>query len=792
MAFKIAARTILQLGGELISSDAVALYELIKNAFDAGSKAGVKIEVFVRLPSWPGEWPQRLTDLEQLAHKSSAGSSTNLKDQLNLLKTDLLSALDSTVPGAPDCAERLGAAKDAAALRAAAEQANEIIISDTGHGMSKADLNEVYLTIGTRYRLEEKQSQQQSGHGKERAILGEKGLGRLSVMRLGQRVQVNTTRAGEGHWNRLDIDWSRFSHDSDAMVGDIEVEPFTGESKENREQQGTSISISALNARWMKGNLLAFARNEAAKFNSPFESEKRYRIILRYNGEIIPLLDFDRMVLNNCHAYVSAEFNLENGEPVLRGHVDYRQEKREKPFLIEGAHLLSVAGEEQIPAELADLRSLGRFKMEAFWFNRRLLQKKEDGGFSIGQIVNEWSGGLMVFRDGFRVLPYGDQSDDWLDLDKKALASQGYKVNRKQLIGRVDVSSIINPALTDQTNREGLRETPQKKALVQILKHILEVELRRFLNEVDNEERARLRLSFDVLGERVAKEKNSLRRNLTALRRRHPETPEEQLLFAEIDNAVDSLEQMMEEAQTLADEFERGRSQVIHLAGLGLMVEFLAHELNRATQHALETLADGKNSGRPLSASGLQNLELQLKTLQKRLSSLDPATISGRNRKERFNIANLVQQVLDGHSAEFDRHHISVAPVVVLPRPKAIEVTMVKGMVVQVFENLISNSVYWLKQEQRIRRAFSAKIIVELDADDHALRVTDNGPGVAKDIAEDIFKPFFTTKPPGAGKGLGLYISREIAHYHKAELLLSDEHRIHADKYNTFVLTLPK
>jgi signal transduction histidine kinase len=171
--------------------------------------------------------------------------------------------------------------------------------------------------------------------------------------------------------------------------------------------------------------------------------------------------------------------------------------------------------------------------------------------------------------------------------------------------------------------------------------------------------------------------------------------------------------------------------------------------------------------------------------------TLDPATTSGRNRKERFDIALLAQQTLDGHSAEFERHSIKAAPVVVLPRSRPAEVSMVKGMVVQVLENLISNSVYWLKQEQRIRPKFDARIDIEVDTHARELRVTDNGPGVSDGDAEHIFKPFFTRKPPGEGKGLGLYISREIAHYHKAELLLSDERRINSKKRNTFVLTLP-
>jgi signal transduction histidine kinase len=181
------------------------------------------------------------------------------------------------------------------------------------------------------------------------------------------------------------------------------------------------------------------------------------------------------------------------------------------------------------------------------------------------------------------------------------------------------------------------------------------------------------------------------------------------MLFKGIDEAVNSLEHLMEEAQELADEFERGRSQMIHLAGLGLMVEFLAHELNRATQYALGTLAEGKKSTRPLSLQAMQNLELQLKTLQMRLSTLDPATTSGRNRKERFDTALLAQQTLDSHSAEFERHSIKPSPVVVLPRSRPVEVSMVKGMVIQVLENLISNSVYWLKQEQRIRPKFNAR-----------------------------------------------------------------------------------
>lgn len=786
MTFKITARTLLHLGAELISSDAVALYELIKNAFDANSLKGVQVGVTVRLPSWPGEWPAQIAKLSPESPKDSSKREAYVTELENL-KRSLLDKLDATAPGVETCATEIRSALNGAMLRTAAEAANEIVIRDTGHGMSRDDLNDVYLTIGTRYRRKEREAITQSGRQPERPILGEKGLGRLAVMRLGQRLRVETTQAQESHWNVLEIDWSRFSHDSDELVGDVQIEPQNGAPKKAHEVQGTAIIVRALNANWTKSRLKGFADVEAAKFNSPFEPEKRYRITLCYNDEIIPLLDFDRMILNNCHAYASAAFGIEEEGPCLRGRVDYRAQKKDRTFAISGATLLSISKATSIEV----LRSLGPFTMEVFWFNRRLLQKKEVSGHSIGEIINLWSGGLMVFRDGFRVLPYGDEGDDWLHMDPKAYSSSGFKVNRKQIIGRVSISVLQNPALTDQTNREGLRETPEKQALVNILRHILDDELRQFLNVVDNEERTRLRLSFDEVGERLAKEKQSLRKNLAELRRRRSETPEEQLIFKGIDEAVDSLENMMEEAQALADEFERGRSQVIHLAGLGLMVEFLAHELNRATQHALGTLADGRGGG-GLSPSAIQHLELQLKTLQKRLSSLDPTTTSGRNRKQTFDIAVLAQQVLDGHAAELQRHGITAHPVRVLPREQPVEVKMVKGMVIQVLENLLSNSVYWLKQQRRVERGFAPEIIIEVDADEQLLRVTDNGPGVSEEDAEHLFKPFFTRKPPGEGKGLGLYISREIAHYHQATLELSVERRIHANRRNTFVLTLPK
>jgi len=58
-----------------------------------------------------------------------------------------------------------------------------------------------------------------------------------------------------------------------------------------------------------------------------------------------------------------------------------------------------------------------------YWFNRQALEASEEVGLGDKQearrMVNTWSGRLMLFRDGSRVIPYGSPNDDWLDLDER-------------------------------------------------------------------------------------------------------------------------------------------------------------------------------------------------------------------------------------------------------------------------------------------------------------------------------------------------------------------------------------
>jgi signal transduction histidine kinase len=223
-----------------------------------------------------------------------------------------------------------------------------------------------------------------------------------------------------------------------------------------------------------------------------------------------------------------------------------------------------------------------------------------------------------------------------------------------------------------------------------------------------------------------------------------------------------------------------------------MMVEIVAHELNRATEHTLATLAEASPASLDAGTSSLLGtLQSQLTTLQKRLKILDPLGTAARQVKETFDLIAWVEQIMASHEAQFQRHTIRSSVTVEPHRPKGgFSVHMVKGMIVQILENVLSNSVYWLKQQRKLDRAFKPRIEVVVKPKSRELFITDNGPGVDPERKEEIFQPFVTSKPPGEGKGLGLYIAREIATYHNAALFLANERTVHRNRLNTFVLTL--
>ncbi|MBF0556131.1 MAG: sensor histidine kinase [Nitrospirae bacterium] len=792
MSFKVAARTILMLGAELISSDGIAFYELIKNAFDARSK-DVDISVVERLPY------MKYKEFKKIIHDQPVVTKRFIDTQ----KESISSAIKSGTPYKDKFIEELKLTDSMGTLLNVLDNTNYIEIKDTGQGMSFEHLEEVYLTIGTRFRyIERKKLQEKYSNNNEenndneiKPILGEKGVGRLSVMRLGDRLKVRTKKKGEIFWNFINIDWTVFSHEEDTLIHEIDVSPYKRRTSIDIGASGTIITIYALKSCWSKEKIEDITKEVLRKLTDPFSPKKRYPFKIEYNGEEIRVKRFDNLLYDLAHAKVNAEFRIDKEiDPHLTGTIEYWPTAKDKKG---NSYKHSIDFNYDNLKSICNLvspdvlKSLGPFDLTLFWFNRRRILGLEGIGNQkeLREMINDWAGGLMLYRDGFRVMPYGYKDDDWLDLDKKALGWGGFKVNRRQIVGKVDISFIKNPMLIDQTNREGLVDNDEKEAMITMLKQVL-LSFKTFLDRIDREIKIEEGVSLKTLESKFEVEEREINEQLNMLIDEF-NIPKNNSVLKAIYNTIYKIRDLLNKAKDLADMHEEDRTKYLHLAGVGLMAEILAHELNRASGNLISTLKDiPKTELTDTLKNHLDTFSSQLKTLQKRLKIIDPLSTRGRQVKETFNLVSWVNDIMTTHEAQFKRHGIKYNLLVKPSAKSELKITAVKGMIVQILENLISNSIYWLNDYKKDLKYFEPKITIVIDTNSAILYFSDNGPGIRQEHGEDIFLPFFSLKPFKIGRGLGLYISKEIATYNSASLYLSKEDINDSNKLSTFILEL--
>jgi signal transduction histidine kinase len=220
-------------------------------------------------------------------------------------------------------------------------------------------------------------------------------------------------------------------------------------------------------------------------------------------------------------------------------------------------------------------------------------------------------------------------------------------------------------------------------------------------------------------------------------------------------------------------------------------LEILGHELHRITNRTLESVRATDISGvSPKVRASLKIVETQLKTLEKRLRILDPLATPGRQRKEDFDLVEFVESVIEDHQPQFDRHEVRIDFRVRPDAKSNLRITAVKGMFVQILENLISNSLYWFRMERKQTPDFKPEIRIVVDVKAKRLTFEDNGPGVPEHRKDRVFEPFYTTKSAKTARGLGLYISRELAKYHGARLFLDSRKTGDPPALHTFVLEI--
>ncbi|WP_241073224.1 sensor histidine kinase [Achromobacter insuavis] len=780
--FRITARTVLELGSELISSDIIAFYELIKNGFDAGTKSGVEIHFNIVLRR------NHYLSTRERALKPQSFSRELVEETIKRLNpeaaTPLLELARRRLLSAKNVDQFLSALDDVYGL-------SDITIADTGSGMSLTGLLDNFLVIGTASRKRDVDIALKRGDAKS-PYLGEKGIGRLSAMRLGDKLRVETATIADQVLNELVIDWSEFSS-IDAMLSDIKVQPKVCGPKPSPSWSGTRIQVGALAEDWTKARVKKMAEYDFARLTDPFNDPKRRpRVALFWNGERLDIPWMEKALLNASHASIKGEYAIEDGAPELRcdlvaSNLGFEHPKESESSVVRSLDLqaLLVGNERELPASA--MTSIGPFKFEMYWFNRRLLSRIEGIGDlkAVRNLQERWSG-ILLFRDGFRVFPYGDDDDDWLGLDRKALRRSGYTLNKTQFIGRVEISRSNNPQLVDQTNREGLRETSEQHVLIEILQYAIQDQLFRFMKHVEGQYKgqkldlAETKLEVDDLNKRA-------RSAITTLRKLAPQATAE---VETLQQALLEFSEFADKARQRIEEVERQSKQMVEMAGVGLMVEIVAHELARVSENALHNIESLRTKAAPPDIqSKLASLRDQMLSLSKRIRVLDPLSVSGRQTNETFDLYQLIHETLTAHEAQFARHNISIS----LPKDtKPVKIRAVKGMVIQILENLISNSKYWMDMRASREPGYKPRISIDVLDNPPTIVYSDNGPGIAPENRERVFRSFFSLKEKQKRRGLGLFIGRECAEYLGATLTLDETPAKDTGRLNRFILELPR
>lgn len=784
--FQVLARTLTHLGSELITSDAIAIYELIKNAIDARSKnVNVLFSTLFnqnRIDEYYLKWICLLTtedwkdiiveDLEELISRHQVKSLISDEDNeiINKIK-------QSTTP------------KDAAELLL---QVNYIQVSDSGSGMTRKDLESIFLTLGTNSRFDKDVEGQ--------PYLGNKGIGRISMMRLGNYAKVTSWTIDQKPFC-IDFDWRKFE-DPNIYLEDISLDAEEVETKP-KTPSGTIIKIMNLKGFWTKYDIISrIIDGFLRKLRNPFDCNPfNFPIHIYYNGyserDRLPVRALDRDLWNLAQRTVVMNFDP-NDTNFLRIDIkDESQLDRHIPYASTNEMLLH-----NLDCEENELLKIGKLRLNLKWFNRRVLVSdiKEQGLSSrsseLRKELDLWSGGIAIYRDGFRIGNSGDFDDkDWFDIDKTALRGQGFTLNRIQIIGALEITHKENISLKDRSNREGLIENTQMRLLKKIINELLLPMLRESIQQ-DNKNKTPVELSelIEKDLENSTDKLSSIGKNISSIISKV--SPEHQLVLNEVREDIHTISNQLKGFETMVGHLSSQREDILELAGTGTMTHVVMHELARSTSQAKELLKKLSNNDDPEINKLLLKLEQEIKAINVRIRQFDPMSISGRNTKAKFDLVDFVETIISGYQNKAKRHNISISLTVDSSEKKKIYmVKMVKGFTSIAIENLLANSCYWLKQDDVFSNyVFSDKkeIRIDIDTISHTVSVWDSGVGISYSDRERIFLPGYTTKKSTRdGKGFGLFIAREVTKFYGGDIYLNLE-KDKNERLRMFIVELPK
>jgi len=613
-----------------------------------------------------------------------------------------------------------------------------IEIEDNGSGMSRSVIEEAWCTVATPYRRDHRFAKRPGR--RNRRTSGDKGLGRLSAARLGDRLEMLTQAKNDPCW-RVTVDWASLAASDDldschARIARVADSPFN--------PSGTIIRIGGLRTQWDEAKL-ADLRDNLARLLPPFDTVDDFDIRLAVEGETEPI------------SIASPEF-LKHPKYMIRGTVDDsgRTKYTYKYKAIQGNGTRKLTGTltwAQV-REMADDPALasveqphcGPFSFEIRAWDiapqdtQEISERFELKKSSIRRDIRAYKG-LSVYRDGVLALPKSEGARDWLGLDLRRVGRVGPRLSTPQIVGYVSISADENPRIEDTSDRERLAVTAEVSAFEEILRAVVGV----LENERDKDRRQatqekRVVELFDQLSAKdlvsgvsqVAEEGGSAEEALPLVR-----------------EFSDKLDKAREEIEVRFTYYSR-------LATVGTIAQMLVHEVRNRTTIIGNALQSVRKvlEGTSGATSAVRRLGLAddaVSALERLADTFAPLANRTFRRRMRSTVAEeSLLRTVSMLAGDIKSKKIVVA----VPNKGTTAVAVDPGELDAVLLNLLSNAIYWLGTSNEVERRIECRVSLIDDGRRVKIAIHDSGPGVPDDDAERIFWPGVTNKPGGIGMGL--------------------------------------
>lgn len=671
-----------------------------------------------------------------------------------------------------------------------------LTIEDNGTGMTKDQLINGFMRLSSSDKIHNPISDKY-----KRTRAGRKGIGRFATQRLGSKLTIITHTAKSDSSIKISINWNDFETDKDllSVSNNIEVIPKT-------KKEGTTLIIENLRDSWSDAMIKRVFRY-TSELLQPFPLSKKNKdqaessidpgfksYYFRQEGqELIPIVDEEEAIFKHalaeiegyilddgqgCWALKSDKLNFPQ-EVFLIGNDEKNRENAEAKFnLIKGLH----------------------FKVHYFIYEPTLFAP---GTFTFIRDLSYETGGIRLYRNGFRVLPYGEQGDDWLGLDKSNNRSivLGPHMNRS-FFGFVELEDKEGN-FEETSSREGVIESEHLNELVNFV-------YRSIVSAVMKVSELRGRKA-------TASQKNFTRNEDDPTEKADKAVEELEEFFSKDETEQDSSEKSdsgksKEKAKKIFEEFKQAREEekkknqalidennmLRILAGLGLVIGEFIHEVHRFLPGFDAEISFLKNAVKDIKEvyERVELLGTNIKSFTSYTSYFDKAIsrnvirelqpIELRDAVKDFAIVidnNLKRANIVLEKPVFDGYDLFTTP-------------MHPSEWASILFNLYTNS-----KKAIIRKKVHGKIFIHCGKDEKNvfLEFSDNGDGIPKGNEDLIFNAFFTTTSAAnhsgndaeslVGTGLGLKIVKDIVEFYGGDIFVTNS----PESFNTTIrIEIPK